>query len=66
MIDPQGQANKWVKNSEKDKRLSVSHQSRLSSTLYAILQHLNIIFTGYLYIKLYLSWKYIGISNIAG
>ncbi|XP_046853911.1 dynein axonemal heavy chain 7-like isoform X3 [Xenia sp. Carnegie-2017] len=23
MIDPQGQANKWVKNSEKDKRLSV-------------------------------------------
>lgn len=23
MIDPQGQANKWVKNSEKDKNLSV-------------------------------------------
>ena len=23
MIDPQGQANKWVKNSEKDNRLSV-------------------------------------------
>ena len=24
MIDPQGQANKWIKNSEKDKQLSVS------------------------------------------
>ena len=24
MIDPQGQANKWVKNSEKDNQLSVS------------------------------------------
>lgn len=23
MIDPQGQANKWVKNSEKDNQLSV-------------------------------------------
>lgn len=23
MIDPQGQANKWIKNSEKDKQLSV-------------------------------------------
>ena len=24
MIDPQGQANKWVKNSEKENQLSVS------------------------------------------
>lgn len=24
MIDPQGQANKWIKNSEKDNQLSVS------------------------------------------
>lgn len=24
MIDPQGQANKWIKNSEKDFQLSVS------------------------------------------
>lgn len=24
MIDPQGQANKWVKNSEKDNQLNVS------------------------------------------
>lgn len=23
MIDPQGQANKWIKNSEKDSQLSV-------------------------------------------
>ena len=24
MIDPQGQANKWIKNSEKDNQLSVT------------------------------------------
>ena len=29
MIDPQGQANKWVKNSEKDNQLSVSLSSIL-------------------------------------
>jgi dynein heavy chain len=29
MIDPQGQANKWVKNSEKDNRLSVRAKAKL-------------------------------------
>lgn len=29
MIDPQGQANKWIKNSEKDSQLSVRNMFRL-------------------------------------
>ena len=35
MIDPQGQANKWIKNSEKDNQLSVSDSyNRCEQTLY--------------------------------
>ncbi len=33
LIDPQGQANKWIKNSEKEKQLSVINLFALSFTL---------------------------------
>lgn len=34
MIDPQGQANKWIKNSEKENQLSVGLEIRLISLLW--------------------------------
>ena len=40
MIDPQGQANKWIKNSEKDSQLSVRNMFRLQLWFKLLGRHL--------------------------